>query len=227
MPILAPNDLGNHTPTCSYELVIAHSSMITLTGLKAITDTDINLKVTDTFDRFNQAIECVQQYKPDIFITDLCFDEKSILSQLNKVPDKTRIIAFTDHSAVDIVQHALNNRVLGYIMSTSDPSNLNISIREVSQGHTYVDPLIGSRLLRKHGAGCLAPREVEVLRLSATGHSTDEIAKLIYVSPRTVEACRSSLKRKLSLSSRSQMYLFAQANGYLSDSCSCLEESLK
>lgn len=227
MPSTISHELERYAPDRPFELLIAHSSLVTLNGLEAISGSEVDLKVAKTFNHFSTAVESAQECPPDILVTGLCFDGKCIINQLHNIPEKTQIIAFTDHSAINIVQYALNNRAQGYIVHSADPSNLSDAIRQVSLGHTYVDPLIGSRLLRKQGAGCLTAREVEVLRLFATGHTTEEIARQIHVSRRTAEACRSSLKRKLFLSSRSQMYLFAQANGYLTGQCSCLEESLE
>jgi two-component system response regulator NreC len=100
----------------------------------------------------------------------------------------------------------------GYVLKEAADIALVEAIRTVAGGGTYLQPELGARLLgepdRDGGAG-LTPRETEVLRLIALGHTNAEMAESLFVSIRTVETHRANIHAKLKLSRRADLVRYA------------------
>jgi two-component system response regulator NreC len=93
-------------------------------------------------------------------------------------------------------------------------TELLTAIRCAARGEEYISPRIAARLdaLRRATDGDgLSPRENEVLRLIALGHTSAEIAAKLQLSRRTVESHRIRIYRKLGLTTRAQLVQFALA----------------
>ncbi|HTA14684.1 MAG TPA: response regulator transcription factor, partial [Solirubrobacteraceae bacterium] len=90
-------------------------------------------------------------------------------------------------------------------------SDLPAAVRDASCGKRYVSPLLAVKL---HGgkpaeSDKLSPREREVLRLIALGHTSVEIANKLGLSPRTIETHRARIHRKLGLDTRAELVQYA------------------
>jgi DNA-binding NarL/FixJ family response regulator len=131
---------------------------------------------------------------------------------------KTRIIVVSSSSAPEHVQAALRAGALGYVVKEGVGSDLVCAVTTVMAGNRYLSPQI---------AGCaidgalsvrtttgylwehLSPREREVLRRTAAGTSTAQIALQLSLSPKTIDSYRSRLMRKLGLPNRSTLIRYA------------------
>jgi two-component system response regulator NreC len=91
------------------------------------------------------------------------------------------------------------------------------AVQSVAEGHAYVHPEVGASLAtsRRATTGPLSPRELDVLRLVALGHTNQEIAKELFISTRTTEMHRASIMRKLRFDTRAQLVNYALANGLI------------
>ena len=92
------------------------------------------------------------------------------------------------------------------------------AVRAAAHGEEFVSPRIAARLDALHRTlteDALSPREVEVLRLIALGHTSVEIARKLQLSPRTVETHRANIHRKLELSTRAELVRYALRRGLL------------
>jgi two-component system response regulator NreC len=89
---------------------------------------------------------------------------------------------------------------------------LPAAVRDASRGRRYVSPLIAAKLGGGKPSGAtdkLTPREREVLRLIALGHTSVEIAQRLGLSPRTIETHRARIHRKLGLDTRAELVHYA------------------
>jgi two-component system response regulator NreC len=92
------------------------------------------------------------------------------------------------------------------------------AVRAASRGEQFLSPSLAVRLGELHQSligNSLTPREVEVLRLIALGHTSVEIAGKLSLSPRTVETHRAHIHKKLGLSTRAQLVRYALRRGLL------------
>lgn len=108
----------------------------------------------------------------------------------------------------------------GYVSLWSEPDDLGRSIRAAAEGCPWLPPAVADRLAQERRAAAkaarpfrLSRRESEVLELLALGHTNREIACLLSVSPRTIEAHRSSIVQKVGLRRRSDLARCARTVG--------------
>ena len=99
-------------------------------------------------------------------------------------------------------------------------AELLTAVRTAADGGTYLNPQLGARMAAEPSAAAeapddLSPRELEVLRLIALGHTNAEIGEQLFLSVRTVETHRSHIQRKLRLTTRAELVRYAIERGLL------------
>ena len=111
----------------------------------------------------------------------------------------------------------------GYVLKEAADSELVNAIRAVAGGGQYVQASLGAKLVggdersRERRVEGLSDREREVARLLALGHANAEIARMLWISPRTAETHRSHVMRKLGLSTRAELVQYALRTGLLDE----------
>ena len=122
------------------------------------------------------------------------------------------------------VREAFSAGASGYVLKEAADAEVVDAVREVANGGRYVHPALGARLVaaeaeeRAHAEeDPLSDREREVLRLLALGHTNQEIAKMLYLSVRTVETHRAHIMQKLRLSTRAELVRYAIDQGLLDE----------
>jgi DNA-binding NarL/FixJ family response regulator len=116
------------------------------------------------------------------------------------------------------VRQAISAGASGYVPKRASDAHLVEAIHCVSAGERYLDPALGPQLIDPDDAPALSPlsdRERDVLHLLALGHTNQEIATKLYISPRTVDTHRAQIMRKLRLQTRAELVLFALTQGLI------------
>ena len=116
----------------------------------------------------------------------------------------------------EYARSALRAGARGYLLKEVEDAELIQAVRTVAAGGTYLHPALGAQLLSRDGEASgqeLTPREREVLRLIALGHTNAEVAERLYLSVRTVETHRANIHRKLGTESRSELVRHALEQG--------------
>jgi two-component system response regulator NreC len=161
---------------------------------------------------------------PDLIVTDIDLPDakhRDVITGLRRFFQRSPILVFTaiDHPAT--VQSVLDAGAEGYLLETATPSDLLTGIRAVARGETYLQPELGVELARWHrprdSTPTLSPKEVDVLRLLALGHTNAEVANLSGVSLRTVETHRARIQRKLGRRTRADLVRYARDVGLVPD----------
>jgi DNA-binding NarL/FixJ family response regulator len=120
----------------------------------------------------------------------------------------TRVVMLSMNAGEDSVLQTLRAGAAGYLVKTADPAELELAVRAVVRGETFLSSAISKHVI----AACLgrlgreqtslerlSPRQREVLQLIAEGHTTKEIAKELGISPKTAEAYRAELMKGLDI----------------------------
>jgi two-component system, NarL family, response regulator NreC len=122
------------------------------------------------------------------------------------------------------VREAFSAGASGYVLKEAADAEVVDAVREVANGGRYVHPALGARLVAAEAEeraqaeqDPLSDREREVLRLLALGHTNQEIAKMLYLSVRTVETHRAHIMQKLRLSTRAELVRYAIDHGLLDE----------
>ena len=163
-------------------------------------------------------------HPPDVVVADVDLPDaqgSDAIALLRKeFPDAALLVlTLVDHPLK--VQQVLEAGADGYMLKTAPTSEFFFGIRAVAHGETYLQPSLGVELARWHGAPSettvyvdqLTPKELEVLRLLALGHTNSEIAEMRGVSLRTVEAQRARILQKLGRRTRAELVQYAHDLG--------------
>jgi len=118
----------------------------------------------------------------------------------------TRVIIVSMHADDESVRRALAAGAAGYLLKNSDRSELELALRAVARGDTWLSPALTKRVVAAYMQGAspppgevLTPRQREVLQLVAEGHSNKEIASRLNVALKTVETHRTELMDRLGI----------------------------
>jgi DNA-binding NarL/FixJ family response regulator len=175
-----------------------------------------------------EAIERAKELKPDVIIMDLAMPRMDGLEAMQRIRDlglPNKMLVLTMHAEAEYLFKVLEVGGSGYVLKQGVDSDLFEAIRTVIAGNVFLYPsatrLLLSRYLdggneEEHDEyGKLSEREKEVLKFTAEGYSSQEIADQLILSPKTVETYRSRLMQKLNLHHRSELVRFALRKGLL------------
>lgn len=143
---------------------------------------------------------------PDVLVTDLsmagCGGLELIRRVLLRSPE-ARVLVFSMHDAATLVRRALEAGARGFLTKASSPDCLVLAIRALHAGRRYLGPDLPPALLQRdpqpesERLATLSPREFEVFRLLAQGHSAAECAQALNLSPKTIANHQTLIKEKL------------------------------
>jgi two-component system, NarL family, response regulator NreC len=159
-------------------------------------------------------------HQPDVIVLDVLLPGQggiALVPELVEVSPKSRVLMLSSSAEPATVERALAAGATGYSIKRATDMELIAAVQAVAGGSNYVHPEIGAALAagRRASTGPLSPRELDVLRLVALGHTNHEIAKELYISTRTTEMHRASIMRKLHFETRAQLVNYALANGLI------------
>jgi two-component system, NarL family, response regulator NreC len=130
---------------------------------------------------------------------------------------ETAIVLLTMERDLSLARRAIEAGALGYLFKEAAHLELIEAVRQASEGREYLPAAVAAGLKDEGKAerAVLSPRETEVLRLMALGHTNREIAEQLSLSVRTVETHRAHIQQKLGLDGRPELTRYALANGLL------------
>ncbi len=189
-------------------------------GLRALLDQQPGLEVVaDVVDASDAAHA---EASIDVIVTELESEGGRGVTAIRNLraafPDAA-ILVLTRQSHPSEVDEALSAGAAGYLIHTATAPELVNGIRTLASGQAYLQPSLGVELARWHqrrtAAPGLSPREEQLVRLLAVGHTNAEVAKMLEVSLRTVEMHRARVQAKTGLRSRAELFRFARDAGLL------------
>jgi len=194
------------------------------TGVAAIVDAEDDMAIVGQAANADQAVIKARALQPDVILLDAVMPRKSgfdALPELAKVAPDARVIMLSMQTSPSAIRQALTTGAAGYVAKHASDTDLVDAIRRVSKGSRYVDPELGGDLVVSDAEALteeISQRERDVLYLLALGYTNQEIAAKLYISVRTVETHRAHIMRKLRLETRSELVLYALANGLIGPS---------
>ncbi|MEU6373982.1 response regulator transcription factor [Streptomyces sp. NPDC046909] len=212
-------------------VLVADGHELVRAGLAALIRTDPGLCVVaeagDGLDMVTRAARC----RPDVILAELRLPgidgTEACARVLAAAPEGTapRVLTITDRATDEEIHAALCAGAAGFLFKDARPRRLLAALHTVAGGDCLLAPAVTRRLLRAQArsgttAGApapdldrLTPRELEVLRLVATGALNGQIAALLTVTEATVKSHISRAMTKLGLYSRAQAVVLAYESG--------------
>jgi two-component system response regulator NreC len=220
---MGPVHAMDDPPARPITVVLADDHRVVRSGLRMLLESDGRFSVLDEAGDVTGTIMKVRQCRPRVLVLDLNMGGESSLEaipQLRTEMPGTQIVVLTMQENPAFAQAALRAGAIGYVLKEAADSELMTAVVAAADGRTYLNPELGAKLAAQPPEsdippGGLSPREMEVLRLIALGHTNGEIAASLFLSVRTVESHRSHIQQKVGLTTRADLVGYARQSGLL------------
>lgn len=204
-------------------ILIADDHIVLRQGLKALLDSNREWEVVAEASDGFEVIPLVEEHKPDILVLDLSMPNLGgveTLNRLSKLDCGPPVLVLSAHIDERSVGEAVDAGAKGYIPKSSSSEELEFAISSVAKGQTYISPSVCDALLSYRSSGAessplasLSSREREVLKLLAEGKPNRDVAKILHISPRTIDSHRANIMKKLDVSSNAELVSLAIKQG--------------
>ena len=203
-------------------IVIADDHAIVRRGLRQLLDMEDGFEVVAEAGDIESARRYVRGHRPHVLVLDLNMPGEPTLDAIpafrSEFPE-TQIVVLTMQNEPAYARSALSAGVLGYVLKESADTELVEAVRAAVSGQLYLNPRLGAQVATEAAdgpPGGLSPRELEILRMIALGHTNGQIAQELRLSIRTVETHRGHIQQKLGLTDRSELVRYALDQGLIS-----------
>lgn len=204
-------------------VIIADNHVIFREGLLKLLQSTNNISVIGESGEGHETVDLIIRKRPDIAILDISMpglDGFEIFEKIKKQALETKVIFLTMHNDSLTVQRAILSHASGYVLKDNAFEDLLYAIRAVSSGGTFISPSISGKILRASpnkgkDLQILSSRELEILRLIASGLTNKKTANLLNISIKTVETHRTHIMQKLDVHTTADLVRYAIKIGLL------------
>jgi DNA-binding NarL/FixJ family response regulator len=212
----------------SIRVLICDDQALVRGGFRAILGANPEFEVVGEAENGAEAVALAERRRPDVILMDIrmpVLNGVQATRQLVANGSPARILVLTTFDLDEYVHAAIRAGASGFLLKDVTPAQLLEAIRVVAGGDGLLAPSVTRRLLERFATtlppgdsssealAALTAREIEVLRLVASGLSNAEIAADLVLSEATVKTHISSVLRKLGLRDRVQAVIVAYETG--------------
>jgi DNA-binding NarL/FixJ family response regulator len=208
------------------KIAIADDYKIFREGLKVGFSADENLEVIMEADNGEDLLKALEAMTPDVIIMDLkmpIMDGMEATKAVRKKYPAIKVLVVTMYDDDKFIIHLMENGANGYLLKNTEPDEIRKSIYAVHENGYYFNDVVNKALLKKlvlknnlkpsfNQNVELTEREMEVLKLICEEKTAAEIAKDIFLSPRSVEGIRQRLIEKVGVRNTAGLVMFAVKN---------------
>lgn len=212
-------------------VVVADDHGIVREGIRSALDATNGFEVVAEAATGVAALAAIEVHAPDVVVLDISMPEQSgleVTAALHAARSPTRVLILSMHEHAEYVLEAIRAGAQGYLLKSAGPAQVRDAVRTVAAGRQYLPPSLAMQMgtaLRNEAEQRriadrlreLTPREREVLVRVAGGETSRSIAAELGISPRTVEAHRESIARKLDIHTVAGLTRFALETGLVKD----------
>jgi DNA-binding NarL/FixJ family response regulator len=207
------------------KILIADDQAMVREGFGALLASQPDMLVVGDASDGAAAVAKARALNPDVVLMDIRMPVMDGLEATRRLADGPKILILTTFDLDDYVYEALRSGASGFLLKDAPAADLINAVRVVAAGEALLAPSVTRRLIaefaaRQHGdrprpaaLNALTPRETDVLRLIARGHSNQEIADELVVAEQTVKSHIGRILAKLNLRDRAQAVVFAYETG--------------
>lgn len=211
----------------SIKIILVDNHQLLREGLKTLLNQQPDMKVIAEADNGQEGLELVRKMSPQVVVMDVImpnFNGIEATQRIRKEKKDVKVLALSVHSDIRYVVEMLRAGASGYILKDCAFNDLADSIRGIMKGEICLSPAISGKIVddylgfigQEQGhaiAPSLTAREREVLQLIAEGKGTREIAEMLHLSTKTVEAHRQNIMKKLDIKTVAELTKYALREG--------------
>ncbi|TEU10041.1 MAG: response regulator transcription factor [Anaerolineales bacterium] len=214
-------------------LLVADDHPVVRAGLRMLLGTQPDMEVVGEAVDGATAVERALELRPDVVVMDITMRGTNGLAATREIVKRmpqTKVLILTMHDSEEYLRQTLEAGATGYVLKQAADTELAVAIRAVQRGEIYLYPAFTRVLLRdltpnrdtdgqaqRDSYELLSPREKEVLRMVALGHTNRKIADQLFLSVKTIETYRARVMEKLNLRTRAALVRYALLRGLLDD----------
>lgn len=213
-------------------VLLADDHTLFRAGLRALFAAEADIEVIGEAADGEEAFRQAGELEPDVVVMDILMPGMNGIEATRRIHaafPAIRVMVLSMYDDEEHVRQLLAEGAAGFMLKTATPNDLVRALREVVAGGVPLEPTVAAKLVRDYarrvkgeelaeetGLGSLTPREAEVLRLVAEGHTNQAIAEQLGLSRKTVDAHRTNLMRKLDLHDVTELVKHALRAGLIS-----------
>jgi len=209
------------------KILITDGTDIVRYGLKSILERAVNFEVIAIAENGKTACKLFAKHKPDVSIVSSNIPDLNIhevMDKFRKIEKNARVMVLTNSADFLHLNQALKAGVTGYIVKNISGDELISAVRSVAKGEQAFSSSVSKMITKRYSdlaqkkedqksSQKITKRENEILQLIVDGYTSPEIAKILFISPRTVETHRSNLMAKLNVKNTAGLVRFALEKG--------------
>jgi len=189
------------------KVLLAEDHTIVRQGIRALLEPQMDIEVIGEAEDGLDAVRKTRKLQPDVVIMDISMPELNGIDATRLIKKRvpgTKVLILTMHELEGYVEQVLKAGASGYLVKKTAMSELITAIRAVNQGFTFLSPSVSKMMVDKYKSASvkkepITARERQILQLIAEGHTNREIAKILFLSIRTVERHRAHIINKLNI----------------------------
>lgn len=213
----------------SITLLIVDDHAIVRHGLRALFSLNSDCRVVGEADSGESATLMAAELKPNVALVDLVMpgiDGVETTRRIKQVSPLTQVIILTSFHEDEHIFPALQAGALSYVLKDIEPEQLVEAVRRAMNGESMMNPRVAARVVQEireastntaesNPFAILSERELEVLRLIASGLTNSEIAEQLFISEKTVKGHVSNILGKLHMLDRTKAAVYAWEHGLM------------
>jgi DNA-binding NarL/FixJ family response regulator len=201
--------------------LLADDHTLVRAGIRGLLQGLPGVEVVGEAEDGHEALRLAEVLRPDVVLLDIGMpglNGLEVAGRLAALDPSIRVLILSMHTSEEYVLRALRAGCAGYLLKRSAVSELEVAVRAVARGETYLSPAVSKQVVddyvgRTGGAAdpidALTPRQREILQLVAEGNTSKEIAERLGLSFKTVEAHRAQIMERLGVRDLAGLVRFA------------------
>ena len=208
------------------KIILADDHRIFRDGIKSLLSDNEYISIIGEASNGNELLELLKTLKTDIVIVDITMPGLSGIEttkQITILYPEISVMILSMHTNEEFIINAINAGAKGYLPKDTSKEELLDAVKILSEGGEYYGKSVSDNFLKsfikKQKADQnlkenvdLTQREIEILKLAASGISNKDIADKLFISTKTVDAHKNHIMLKLKLKNTAEMVLFAIKN---------------
>ncbi len=208
------------------KILVVDDHAVLRDGIRALLDLHDDIEIIGEASEGKEAIEKARELAPNVVVMDIAMagmDGLEATRRIRKKHPEVKILVLTQHDNREYILSAIKAGAAGYLPKRALGSELVSAIRAICKGDSFLYPSAATALIEDYlhqveeePYDRLTAREREILKLIADGHTSREIAEMLFLSLKTVLGHRTKIMEKLDIHNRTELIKYAMRKGLLS-----------